>query len=144
MLPELVALESVLTKQADWAQDASGVASLILRVLGNISTAYTACNDPTSAAIVLEAGIRKYEETAGVKSSAVRNATKQADKLLENMPAEERAVVGANRNKTDQVLNAVIAAFTEELGAYKQGSEKSKVEIWNEQGPKKMIGALRF
>lgn len=142
-MPELLALGSLLAAEPEWTQDASGVSSLTLKTLCNIAAAYKKVGDPISAAIVLEAGLRQQEEIAGIKSSAVKTATKQADKLLDEMKTEDREIVIAHRTKSAEVLNKVSEALTEELGAYKQGMEGSKVDEWNELGAR-VIGPMRL
>lgn len=133
-LPELVALADVLASDSEWAQDAAGVASLLLRVLGNIASAYAQAGDPVSAALLMEAGLRQYEEAAGVKSAAVRAATRRADQLLEGLSSEQRAGVAAQRGQSKALVAKVAKDLTEQLGAYQEGTAKSRAQDWDERG----------
>lgn len=59
MLPELAALLDLLSAEPQWRGDAVGVAGLIMSVLRGVADAYVAAGDGASAAVVLEAGLRK-------------------------------------------------------------------------------------
>ena len=58
-LPELAALAALLAPEPAWGEDAAGVAALALRAAARIAEAYAAAGDALSAAILLEAGLRK-------------------------------------------------------------------------------------
>ena len=45
------------------------------------------------ACALLEGGVREWEEAAGLRSDAVRGASRRAEQLFEALPAEERARV---------------------------------------------------
>ena len=59
VLPELLPLANLLAADAEWQRDASGVAALIMSCLGNVATAYQQRGDLVSAAILLEAAMRR-------------------------------------------------------------------------------------
>jgi hypothetical protein len=59
VLPELGALLDLLSAEPQWRGDAVGVAALIMTALRGVADAYAAAGDPTSATVVLEAGLRK-------------------------------------------------------------------------------------
>lgn len=168
VLPELMALADVLATTAaatttfsrtvaieDSVPSSSTVgdiAGLTLRVLGNIATAYSDINDNASAALVMEAGLRQYEELAGVKSNAVRAATKTADRLLEKLDDGDRQRVNQSIRGNNDVLKRLSEGLTEQLGAYTvligsvesdegRSKSRSRVQEWDEQGAR-IIGTL--
>lgn len=59
VLPELLPLEELLVGSQDWQRDAAGVAALIMGCLNRVAAAYSKAGDPVSAAILLEASLRK-------------------------------------------------------------------------------------
>jgi hypothetical protein len=134
VLPELSALGEVLERGGkEWEADAAGVAALALRVLGGIAAAYSAAADPASAAAVMEAALRRWEETAGVRSAAVRAATKRADSLLEPLTPEQRERMKKAVSE-GEVLSRVISALTEQLGAYADSGSASRLRDWEARG----------
>lgn len=60
MLPELLPLASLLAAEPEWERDAAGVAALLLGALRLVAASYQRQGDATSAAIVLEAGLRRW------------------------------------------------------------------------------------
>ena len=141
VLPELSALADVLASEPEWATDAAGVAALVLRLLGNIAEGYSQVGDNTSAALIMEAGLRQYEEAAGLRSSVVKAATRRSDKLLEALTPDQRQAVTKRRSKSKEIIARATAALTEQLGAYKEGSTRSKAQDWDERGAA-VIGPL--
>ena len=141
VLPELAALAEVLESSAEWSQDAAAVATLTLRVLGNIAAAYSQIGDHVSAALVMESGLRRWEEAAGERSPAVRAATRRADQLLEVLTPDQRSLLATKRGEAAAVLATLSEALTEQLGAYQDGSTRSKVQEWDERGAA-MLGPL--
>ena len=143
VLPELMALGELLEKNSEWQSDATGVGGLLLRVMGNISTLYSEENDGLSAALVMETALRRWEETAGVKSGGVRAATRRADQLVERLGEEEREVLGVEKRKVGEVLKKIVDGLTEELGAYQDYQQHaSKASELDERGVLKVIGKL--
>ena len=137
LLPEFIELCDLLIREPDWESDAAGVASLILRSFGQIASLYAHTGDPLSGMLLLEAGLRKYEEIAGVKSKAVRAATNLADKLSQGLDDGSRAVLKhARSSDPNKIITRVSSALTDILGAYKHSVDlkKSKIEEWNEKG----------
>jgi hypothetical protein len=144
VLPELVSLVDLLLKDVDWATDAAAVASLTLRVLGNIAVAYGEAGDPGSGAALMEAGLRMYEEVAGVKSAAVRAATRRADQLLESVDEiSMEAIKAARKKEASAMVFKVTKSLTDTLGAYQDSStsNRSKAQEWNERQAI-MLGSL--
>lgn len=143
VLPELIALVDLLSSEKEWANDAAGAASLVVRIFRNISDAYNdQAGDAISAVILLEAALRKYEEVAGLKSSAVKGAARQAETLLEySLPPDDQSKVAQYRRQSDTVLTTIVDAFTEQLGAYTGNASKSKAQDWDVKGVT-MIGPL--
>lgn len=141
VLPELLALIDVLRRQPAWAPDAAGVAGLVLRVIANISAEYANDGDVLSAAALMEAGLRQFEEIAGVKSSAVHAAIRRADQLIEALSPKDREILIAARPKYHSLVLKVSDALTEQLGAYQDAVGRNRLQEWNQRGPA-MIGPL--
>ena len=59
VLPELLPLVNLLAADLDWQRDAAGVAALSMSCLSKVAGAYQQKGDPVSAAILLEASLRK-------------------------------------------------------------------------------------
>lgn len=59
VLPELIPLAELLSSNAEWERDATGVSALIMGCLSGVAAAYRQAGDPMSAAILLEASLRK-------------------------------------------------------------------------------------
>lgn len=136
VLPEVLALVQVLSTNPEWSGECSDWASTALRALQHVATSYYDNGDPLSAAIVMETGLRELEEFAGVKSAAVRAATRRADQLMEGLsPGDRQQLLETRRGTSSKNLLAKIAkALTEELGAYTDSAQLSKVELWDQQG----------
>ena len=144
LLPELADLCDLLIVDQDWKSDAAGVASLILKILEDIAVAYAESGDPVSGTILLEAGLRKYEEISGIKSKAVKSATRFADKLLSSMSEKDIDSVKAARSSTgSKIIGNVVNALTDTLGAYRDtmSIQKTKIEEWDEVGIA-MLGSI--
>jgi uncharacterized coiled-coil protein SlyX len=141
VLPELVALETLLSGEPAWAGDAAGVAALVLRSLGRVAEGYARGGDPASAAVLLEAALRRYEEAAGVRSQAARALTRRADAAAEALTPEQRSAVAAQRSRSAEVVAKVCEALTEKLGAYQESAAKSRSQEWDERGAA-LVGPL--
>ncbi|GAB4817100.1 hypothetical protein N2152v2_004146 [Parachlorella kessleri] len=133
-LPELMALLDLLAGEGQWRGDATGVAALIMAALRGVADAYAAAGDPTSATVVLEAGLRKYDELLGVRHPAVSSALRRVEGLRSALTADQRSAVAQWRTKADQVLGRLSEAFTEPLQAYQAGSTPSRAEEWASKG----------
>lgn len=83
----------------------------------------------------------RFEEVAGVRSSAVKAAMRCADAALESLSPGERSAVAESRQKGEAVIQRVVTALTDELGAYQQGSLLTKVQRWDADGVA-LIGPL--
>lgn len=59
MLPELLPLAALLSSVPDWERDAAGVSALTLRALNAVAADYQQQGDAVSAAILLEAALRR-------------------------------------------------------------------------------------
>lgn len=59
VLPELLPLVDLLAADPEWQRDAAGVAALGMSCLSKVAAAYQQKGDPVSAAILLEASLRK-------------------------------------------------------------------------------------
>lgn len=59
VLPELMPLAELLSANAEWQRDAAGVSALVMGCLSGVAAAYRRAGDPVSAAILLEASLRK-------------------------------------------------------------------------------------
>ncbi|KAL4855431.1 Reticulocyte-binding protein 2 a [Chlorella vulgaris] len=141
VLPELLPLANLLSAEPEWQRDAAGVAGLAMSCLANIAAAYLRRGDAVSAAVLLEASLRTFEEVAGVRSTAVKAAMRAADAALDGLSPEQRAVVADSRRGGEAVVRRVVAALTDELAAYQQGSLLTKVQRWDADGVA-LIGPL--
>lgn len=59
VLPELMPLADLLGGNGEWERDATGVSALIMGCLSGVAAAYRQAGDTVSAAILLEASLRK-------------------------------------------------------------------------------------
>lgn len=59
VLPELLPLAALLGSVPEWERDAAGVSALILRALNAVAADYQQQGDAVSAAILLEAALRR-------------------------------------------------------------------------------------
>ncbi|KAI7840808.1 hypothetical protein COHA_005454 [Chlorella ohadii] len=143
VLPELLPLAALLGSVPEWERDAAGVSALTLRALNAVAADYQQQGDAVSAAILLEAALRRFEEAAGVRHPAVKATMRAADAALDTLSAEQRAAVAEARPQAESTISRVVAALTDELGAYQQGSPVSKVERWASEGAGGVIGPLR-
>ncbi|KAI3436380.1 hypothetical protein D9Q98_002434 [Chlorella vulgaris] len=134
VLPELLPLANLLAAEPEWQRDAAGVAGLAMSCFSNIAAAYLRRGDAVSAAVLLEASLRTFEEVAGVRSTAVKAAMRAADAALDGLSPEQRAVVADLRRGGEAVVRRVVAALTDELAAYQQGSLLTKVQRWDADG----------
>jgi hypothetical protein len=57
-----------------------------------------------------------------------------ADAALDGLSPEQRAVVADSRRGGEAVVRRVVAALTDELAAYQQGSLLTKVQRWDADG----------
>lgn len=60
MLPELLPLAALLGSVPEWERDAAGVSALTLRALNAVAADYQQQGDAVSAAILLEAALRRW------------------------------------------------------------------------------------
>ncbi|KAL4448648.1 hypothetical protein ABPG75_005867 [Micractinium tetrahymenae] len=142
VLPELMPLGELLSGEAEWQHNAAGVSALIMGCLSGVAAAYRQAGDPVSAAILLEASLRKFEEAAGVRHPAVKATMRAADAALEALTPEQRSQVAAARPNCEANIARVVAALTDELGAYQQGNPTTKVQRWDAEGAA-LVGPLR-
>lgn len=180
VLPELLPLCSLLAADSEWQRDAAGVASLIMSALSSVAASYNQQGDPVSAAILLDASLRRwgcrceracgpcnwregfvlplrcvdtthtfrpcrrrFEELAGVRASAVKATMRAADAAMERLTEEQRSVAAATRPQSEALVDRVVAALTDELGAYQQGNMVTKVQRWDDgEGALQLIGPL--
>ncbi|PRW44890.1 apoptotic chromatin condensation inducer in the nucleus-like isoform X1 [Chlorella sorokiniana] len=142
VLPELLPLAALLSSVPDWERDAGGVSALILRALNAVAADYQRQGDAVSAAILLEAALRRFEEAAGVRHPSVKATMRAADAALDTLSAEQRAAVAEARPQAEATISRLVAGLTDELGAYQQGSPVSKVERWASEGAAGVIGPL--
>lgn len=84
---------------------------------------------------------RRFEEAAGVRHPAVKATMRAADAALEVLTPEQRAQVASVRPNYESTIACVVAALTDELGAYQQGSPTTKVQRWDSEGVA-LIGPL--
>ena len=77
-----------------------------------------------------------------MRHPAVKAAMRSADAALDVLTAEQRAAVAEARPRAEATIDCVVAALTDELGAYQQGSPVSKVERWGGEGAAGVIGSL--
>ncbi|PSC67518.1 hypothetical protein C2E20_8825 isoform B [Micractinium conductrix] len=142
VLPELLPLVALLAADPEWQRDAAGAAALALACLNRVAAGYRAQGDALSVAILLEAGLRKLEELAGVRHAAVKAAMRASDAALEGLTAEQRAAVAAVRPQYEATVARVVAALTDELGAYQKGKASTRVQRWDAEGAA-LVGPLR-
>lgn len=64
-----------------------------------------------------------------------------SDAILEALTADQRSAVAAARPDFEETLRRVVAALTDELGAYQQGNPITKVQRWDSEGAA-LIGPL--
>lgn len=77
-----------------------------------------------------------------MRHPAVKATMRAADAALDTLSAEQRAAVAEARPQAEATVNRVVAALTDELGAYQQGSPVSKVERWASEGAGGVIGPM--
>ncbi len=141
-LPELVALGQVLSSEPEWAADEAGVAALVMRILLAIGEGYRRVGDPLSATVLLEAAMRQYEEVLGLRHHMVNMATKSVEVLNALLLDEQKAMLAAARGRdSSDLIQRVVSALTEELGAYKDSVGASKAQEWDVKGVA-LIGPL--
>jgi hypothetical protein len=145
VLPEVLALVQVLSTTTEWSRECNEWAGTALRALHHVATSYDDNGDSLSAAVVMESGLRELEEFAGVKSPAVKAATRRADQLMEGLSAADRQrLLDTRRDASSKdLISKVVKALTEELGAYTDSAQLSKVQLWDERGSA-MIGPMLF
>lgn len=140
VLPELVALHGVLRLDSQWAPDAAAVAGKIIDALSTIALAYQSSGDVLSAAVLLEAAVAGYGQSAGLRKQVVTSAVRRADDLTTVLAPAQRATLVERRHNANQVLERVLSALTDELGAY-QATATSRAEQWDRMGVQ-IIGPL--
>ena len=84
----------------------------------------------------------RLEELAGVRHAAVKAAMRASDAALEGLTAEQRAAVAAVRPQYEATVARVVAALTDELGAYQKGKASTRVQRWDAEGAA-LVGPLR-
>lgn len=143
VLPELCALFDLLQTQKAWENDAKGVASLILKILGTIAESYIEIGDVASAVVLLEAGLRLYDDCLGVRNPLVLTTLRKLEGCKSSLEVGERDIVAKLRGNSKQVLDRLSDAMTEPLQAFQSSSlgGPSCVEQWNSRGAY-FIGSL--
>eukprot|EP00891_Asterochloris_glomerata_P007283 jgi/Astpho2/7283/fgenesh1_pg.00113_%23_86_t len=94
LLPELEALGGVLEAVPDWAEDASTVRARMLRILSLVAARYRTCGEEASAVALLEASVKQYEESLGIRHRGIQTISQRAEQLFEVLPGDDRLKVG--------------------------------------------------
>jgi len=76
-----------------------------------------------------------------VRHPAVKAAMRAADNALDTLTPDQRTLVSEARPQYEACIARVVAALTDELGAYQQGNLTTKVQRWDEEGAR-LIGPL--
>lgn len=77
-----------------------------------------------------------------MRHPAVKATMRVADAALETLTPEQRTQVAEARSNYEASIARVVAALTDELGAYQQGSPTTKVQRWDSEGAA-LVGPLR-
>ena len=144
VLPEALMLLKVIRGPREWKDDASGVASLFLKIAMNIGEGFERVGDLCSACIVLELALKETEEAfVSLRNNATLRCVKKLEDLSSELSAEDLAVLTASRRDHERVENYLSNALTDQLGAYQRDglATRRKHEVWNEDGAK-MLGNL--
>ena len=136
VFPEAISLFQVIRREEEWRKDASGLASLLLRILMNISSGYQKGGDSLSAAVVLEYGLRQCEDAAGLKNQATTRAVRTLEKVLPALDSAELNILSDYRGKDAEIEDVLRGSFTDQLGAYQDGTERHRFAAWNDEGAK--------
>ncbi|KAK9841191.1 hypothetical protein WJX74_001700 [Apatococcus lobatus] len=132
-LPELDALRVVLEKEPEWAADASSIAERQLKTCSNVASRFIRTGDAASGVILLEAAVRQFEETLGLRHPGITALSRRAEDLLSTLDATERQQISQKRQQLG-LLQSVISAFAEEPEVYKTAGARTKAEQWDEGG----------
>jgi hypothetical protein len=147
VFPEALMLLKVIRGNSEWREDASGVASLFLKIATNISDGYVEAGDACSACIVLEMALKETEDAfSSLRNSATLRVVKKLEDLSKDLSVEDAQALVASRynDNAGRVEDFLSDAFTDQLGAYQKdgvGTGRRKHEIWNEVGAE-MLGKI--
>lgn len=144
IFPEALLLLKVIRGPSEWKEDASGVASLFLRISMNIGDGYERLEDHCSACIVLEMALKETEDAfVSLRNSATLRCVKRLEELSSQLSTEDSAALAASRRDQERVENFLSSAFTDSLGAYQKDgmATRRKHELWDEEGAR-MLGKL--
>lgn len=139
--PEVLSLLRVIKTRSDWKNDASGVASLFLKISLNICEGYLEIDDNLSACLVLECCLREGEDVAGLRNNVTLRCVKLLESVSSRLSDDENRVLVASRAHFEDLETFLNDAFTDELGAYQDGTEIAKCQLWDSKGPN-MLGNL--
>lgn len=139
--PEVLSLLRVIRTRSDWKNDASGVASLFFKIAMNICEGYLEIGDSVSACLVLECCLREGEDVAGLRNNVTLRCVKLLEKISSSLSDDDNRVLVASRACFEDLEIFLSDAFTDELGAYQDGTEMAKCQLWDSKGPK-MLGSL--
>ena len=76
-----------------------------------------------------------------MRHPVVKSLMRAADAASDSLSSEQRSMVSTSRLQYDACIEKVVAAMTDELGAYSQGSPVTKVQRWDSDGVA-LIGSL--
>ena len=144
VFPEALMLLKVIRGPNEWKEDASGVASLFLKVAMNIGVGYERLGDLCSACIVLEMALKETEDAfVSLRNNATLRCVKMLEELSSQLSSEDSAALAASRSNQERVENFLSSAFTDPLGAYQKDgmATRRKYELWNDEGAG-MLGRL--
>jgi len=144
VFPEALLLLKVIRGPSEWKEDASGVASLFLKISMNIADGYVRLEDLCSACIALELALNETEDAfVSLRNGATLRCVKRLEELSSQLSAEDCAALAASRRDQERVENLLSDAFTDSLGAYQKDgmATRRKHELWDEEGAR-MLGRL--
>lgn len=146
VFPEALMLLKVVRGPPEWKEDASGVASLFLKIATNIAEGYVATGDVCSACIVLEMALKETEDAfTSLRNSATLRCVNRLEELTSQLSSEDNAALAAARGDQDRVENHLSKALTDQLGAYQKDgvlAARRKCEMWDEMGARMLGGGL--
>ena len=138
VFPEALLLHRVVRGRSEWKEDASGVATLFLKIATNIAEGYVRLGDVCSACIVLEMALKETEDAfTSLRNSATLRCVNRLEELSSQLSPGDNAVLAASRGDRDRVENSLTKAFTEQLGAHQKDgilAARRRHELWNEDG----------
>ena len=112
LLPELLALDSVLRADARWRGDAAGLGALVLRVLLDVGEQFaSAGRDPLSALLVVESAQRRFARALPLDHRELARAQRLSARLQHQLGASDlRRLQRVRRGTVGEPLLALLVS----------------------------------